>query len=219
MKVSEELRKDAGHIWKKIFEHPFVVELYRGSLPVEKFKFYILQDYNYLVGAIKNFSIIASKVDSVDIMKEIVEVVYLETVSEFRGYEEFLNKLGYKIEDALNVEPIPVNVSYRSFLLATSSLRPYEESIASVLPCFWSYGEIATYHKDKVSKNSNKIYVDWISVYFSEAYLDLVNRLRNLVDTVCKDYTYEKLKGIFITASRYEYMYWDSVYNMDNWPV
>ncbi len=219
MKISEKLRKDAGHIWEKIFKHPFVVELYNGDLPMEKFKPYILQDYNYLVDAIKNFSIICSRVDSADVVREIVDVIHLEATSEFKGYEELLNKLGYKTEDAKNVDSLPVNVSYRNFLLATSSLRPYQESITSVLPCFWSYSEIAKYHRNKLSENDNEIYIEWASVFLSEDYLGLVDRLRNLVDTFCEDYSYEKLRDIFITASRYEYMYWDSAYKMEGWPV
>jgi thiaminase/transcriptional activator TenA len=219
MKISEKLRKDAGHIWEKIFEHPFVVELYSGTLPMEKFRLYVLQDYNYLVDAIKNFSIICSRADSADVIKEIVDVIHLEATSEFKEYEELLNKLGYKIEDARNVDPLPVNVSYRNFFIATSSLRPCQESITSVLPCFWSYSEIAKHHIDKLNENRNAIYVEWASVFLSKDYLDLVTRLRGLVDTFCADYPYEKLRDIFLTASRFEYMYWDSAYRMEGWPV
>ncbi|MBW2106917.1 MAG: thiaminase II, partial [Deltaproteobacteria bacterium] len=61
MSVSEKLHKDTEQVWNKIIEHPFVVELYQGSLAMEKFKTYILQDYSYLVDTIKNFSIIASR--------------------------------------------------------------------------------------------------------------------------------------------------------------
>ncbi|HID73249.1 TPA: thiaminase II, partial [Candidatus Micrarchaeota archaeon] len=43
MKLSESLRREADFIWRKILEHPFVVELYSGRLDVERFKFYILQ--------------------------------------------------------------------------------------------------------------------------------------------------------------------------------
>ncbi len=219
MKVSERLRRDADNIWKRVIEHPFVVELYGGVLPIDKFKFYILQDYNYLISAIKNLSIISSKADSVDAMRELIEILHLESVSEFEGYEEFLRKLGYTIDDAVNVEPTPMNVSYVSFLLSTSSLKSYVESIASVLPCFWSYAEIAEYHKDKLRKNGNRLYVEWASVYLSEPYLNLVEKIKKLVDNAGKEAPYEKLKMTFITASRYEYMYWDSIYNMHTWPV
>jgi len=219
MKVSQRLREDADNIWKRIIEHPFVVELYSGSLPIDKFKFYILQDYNYLISAIRNFSIISSRADSVEAMREIIEILWLESVSEFKGYEEFLEKLGYTIEDAVNVEPIPVNVSYISFLLSTSSLKSYAESITSLLPCFWSYAEIAEYHKDKLRKNGNSLYMEWAAVYLSESYLNLVERMKKLVDNAGKEFSHKKLKKTFITASRYEYMYWDAIYNMHTWPV
>ncbi len=219
MKISERLRKDADHIWKRIFEHPFVVELYSGALPIDKFKFYILQDYNYLISAIKNFNIICSRAESVDAIKELVEIIHLEAVSEFEGYETFLGKLGYTIKDAVNVEPSFVNISYVSFLLSTSSLKSFGESLASVLPCFWSYADIAEYHKDTLKKNENGLYVEWASVYLAESYIDLVNKFKMLVDNVGDETPYEKLRDTFMTASRYEYMYWDAMYNMHSWPV
>ena len=104
-------------------------------------------------------------------------------------------------------------------LLATSSLRSSQEALVSVLPCFWSYRDIALYHRDALGSNANKIYVDWASVYLSEDYAQLVEKLRRLVDRVCDDFPYERLKPPFLTASRYEYMYWDSVYNIESWPV
>ena len=219
MTISARLRKDADGIWKKIFEHPFVTELYKGTLPIEKFRFYTLQDYNYLISAIRNFSIIASKSDTVESMREVVEILHLESVSEFRGYEKALKELGYTLADAVNIQPIPMNVSYVNFLLSTSSLKSYAEAITSVLPCFWTYSEIAEYHKDKLQKNRNRIYTEWASVYFSEDYLKLVRKIRNLVDNAGTGFSYEKLKEIFITASRYEYMYWDAIYSMQAWTI
>ena len=53
--VSETLRRWADPIWEQIFRHPFVVEVYRGDLPLEKFRYYLLQDYNYLVNFAKPF--------------------------------------------------------------------------------------------------------------------------------------------------------------------
>jgi thiaminase/transcriptional activator TenA len=219
MKVSERLRKDADDIWGKIIKHPFVTELYNGTLPIGKFRFYILQDYNYLTSSIKNFSIISSKADSIDSMREVIEILHLESVSEFKGYEEFLRKLGYRVEDAENIKPTPTNISYVNFLLSTSSLKSYAESITSVLPCFWSYAEIAEHHKDKLSKNENKLYVDWASVYLSEPYVNLVEKIKRLVDKAGETASYEMLKKTFITASKYEYMYWDAIYNMNAWPI
>ncbi len=219
MKITERLRKDADKIWKEIKEHPFVVELYSGELPLDRFEFYILQDYHYLVQAIRNFSIISSKARSIDEMRDVTEILHLEAHSEFDGFEEFLYRLDYSLEDAAQVEPIPANVSYTSFLLSTSSMRSFEVAMSSVLPCFWSYAEIAAYHNDKLENNEKKIYKDWASVYGTESYLELVERMKNIVNKIGEDTSYKELKDVFITASRYEYMFWEAVYNKEDWPV
>jgi len=219
MKITERLRKDADEIWKEIKEHPFVVELYSGELPLDRFEFYILQDYNYLVQAIRNFSIISSKARSIDEMKDVTEILHLEAHSEFDGYEEFLDRLDYSLEDAAQVEPIPANVSYTSFLLSTSSMRSFEVAMSSVLPCFWSYAEIAEYHDDKLENNDMEIYKDWAGVYGTESYLELVEKMKNIVNKIGEDTSYKELKDVFITASRYEYMFWQAVYNKEDWPV
>lgn len=217
MTISDRLRNDADSIWKEISNHPFVVELYEGVLPLEKFKFYVLQDYNYLAADMKNLSILSSKAPSVEAMREMVELAHLEATTEFRSYEELLKRLGYTVEDAIRTEPAPTNISYASFLLATSSLRTFWEGLAATLPCFWSYAEIAKFHSDRLKKNKNDLYLDWASVYFTESYCDLINRMKELLDNACVEY--EKLKEVFVTASKYEYLYWSMAYNMEEWPI
>ena len=219
MKVVDKLRKDAYSIWKEIIKHPFVVELVSGKLPIKKFKFYILQDYNYLITAMKNFAIIASKAPSVENMREVIDILNLEAKSEFDGYKDFLDRLGYTLEDASKIIPIPVSVSYSSFLLSTSSLKSYAEAITSVLPCFWSYAEIADHYKKRLNTNTNQLYKDWLEVYGIHSYLRLVDKMKNLVNDAGEGFPYEKLKSVFITASRYEYMFWEAVYKQHEWPV
>lgn len=219
MKVTERLREDADSIWNKIKKHPFVIELYSGHLAMDKFEFYILQDYYYLTNSIRNFSIISSKAETVELMKDVTEILHLQAHSEFEGYEKFLERLGYSIEEAAGVEPIPINVSYSSFLLSTSSLKPFEVALTSVLPCYWSYAEIAKQHGEKLKDNERSLYNDWAKVYGTDSYLELVERLKNIVNEKCENYPYEELKDVFITASRYEYMFWDAVYNKKEWPV
>ena len=219
MKTTQSLRKDAEPIWSKIFELPFVVELYEGSLPRKKFEAYILQDYTYLVDAIRNFSLIASRADSVEVMKEVVEIAHLEATGEFNGYEEFLIQLGYELKDAAATDPLPVNISYRSFLLAVSATKSTAEALAAVLPCFWSYHEIALRHKDALRRNPSGTYRDWAEVYVSDDYIMLLDKLKGLVDDQTARVPYDSLKDVFLTSSRYEYLYWDSVYTGGSWPV
>jgi thiaminase/transcriptional activator TenA len=215
--TADRLRKYSDPIWKKIIQHPFVLELYRGDLPLEKFKFYILQDYHYLITAIKNFGVIVSRAPTVRAMREIADILQLEAQSEFEGYKDFLKQIGHTIQEAAEVEPISVSLSYSSFLVSTSSLNSYPEAITAVLPCFWSYAEIAEVHKDKLKKNKNQLYKDWASAYLTDSYLRLVEKIKILVNNAGEDFPYHKLKEVFVNASRYEYLFWDAVYHRKEW--
>ncbi|MDE2842805.1 MAG: hypothetical protein OXN21_05420 [Chloroflexota bacterium] len=47
---SEQLKAEAQPIWRAIFQHPFLREIKDGTLPLEKFQYYLTQDYQYLEG-------------------------------------------------------------------------------------------------------------------------------------------------------------------------
>ena len=55
MSLTQELRAKYADLWENMVTHPFIMELGDGTLPVEKFRTYFLQDYvfvNDLVGMI-----------------------------------------------------------------------------------------------------------------------------------------------------------------------
>lgn len=216
MNLSDKLKRDVEHIWAKIYIHPFVRELFGGTLPEKKFRYYILQDYNYLIASIKNFALLASRTEDTEMMKGLIDIAYIESTGEIKGYENFLKKMSLTIEEVENEEQLPEARSYASFLLATSSFKSVEEGITAVLPCYWSYAEIAKFHEKKLTHNRNKLYREWASYYLEEDYLNLVNKIKNLVDRIQSDFSYKKLKDVFIASSCYEYMFWDAVYHMKN---
>ena len=216
MRLSEKLRKDAEDIWEKIYLHPFVKEIFEGTLPEHKFRFYILQDYNYLVSSIKNFALLASKTENVKTMRELINMANIEATGEFKGYENFLEKMNLTIEDAESEKQVSEAVSYTSFLFFNSSFKSLEEGITAVLPCYWSYREIARFHKKKLSRNTNTLYKEWAYYYLEDDYLEFVNKIKRLVDEIDSDFPYKKLRDVFRTSSSYEYMFWDAMYNMEN---
>ncbi|MEM1780227.1 MAG: TenA family protein [Desulfurococcaceae archaeon] len=213
-----ELRREADDIWKMIFEHPFVIELYTGVLPIEKFIYYLIQDYNYLVTMAKCFSLISAK-SEYEISRIALELAYLDAITEMSNYEKILEKIGLRLRDVLEIEPAPTNVAYMSFLLSTCALANPIEALISLLPCFWSYMEIAEKHRDKLANNRNDLYVQWAQVYLSKEYRDLVERLRKVIDDNSHRVDRKTARYLFITASRFEYMFWDMSYKMEKWIV
>lgn len=213
MSIAEKLKEDTKQIWDKITSHPFMVELCEGNLARDKFKFFILQDYHYLVSAIRNFSIIASKAEKIKDIIEVIQIGYIASASEYKSYLKLLNSLGLSIEDAQNTKPSSIVLSYTNFLFSISRKKSFTESLVSILPCFWSYGDAVKCNNEKLCSNTDEIYLKWTEVYLSKKYFQLMVRLQNLIDRVSVNFNYNKLKKIFIKSSRYEYMYWDGMYS------
>ncbi|ADI31878.1 thiaminase II [Staphylothermus hellenicus] len=219
MPVTQRLREEANSIWDKIFKHPFVVELFKGSLPMEKFRYYVIQDYNFLIGMTKAFSLLASKAYDYELLREALMLAYGDATIEMDNYLRLLDRIGLTIEEVLNTEPAPTNIAYVNHVLSTCSLGTPIECLVSTLPCFWTYMEIPRVNKDLIMKNKNPVYLDWINTYRSKEYIELTTKLINLVDKYAKHIDYNKLKRIFILSSRYEYMFWDMAYNIEKWPI
>lgn len=217
MSCSENLRRKAEPIWSKILEHPFVVELYLGKLPLSKFEYYIIQDFNYLVTMVKVLSIVAAKAPDLDHAKIALELAYGTVTEEMANYVRLLSDLGLAIEDVLKTQPNPTNVAYMNFLIATAYSSDYWILMATLLPCFWSYEEIAETHKEKLEKNPVEMYRKWASVYLSEPYKKIVKDLRDVVDS--SDVDLERLWPGFKLATKYEYMFWTAAYGEEAWPI
>lgn len=43
------MRPDVAPVWHRFVNHPFVLAMGNGTLPLESFKGYLIQDYLYLV--------------------------------------------------------------------------------------------------------------------------------------------------------------------------
>ena len=56
MSFSRGLKSKAEKVWEDGYNHPFVQEIGKGILDREKFKFYLLQDYLYLLQYAKVFA-------------------------------------------------------------------------------------------------------------------------------------------------------------------
>ncbi len=218
--IIDLLKKSAERIWREILNHPFVQELYKGTLPLEKFKFYVSQDYNYLIGMMKTFSLIAAKADY-ETARISLEIAYLDATIEMENYKKLLKELDLTLEEVIKIEPAPTNFAYMNFLVSTAATEQPIYALTATLPCFWSYLYIAEHYKDLLSKNPSKIYRSWASAYISEEYRELVELLKETVRRLYREEhaDLEKMKRLFIIGSRYELMFWNMSYNMEKWII
>lgn len=86
----------------------------------------------------------------------------------------------------------------------------------SVLPCMWTYEDIAERHKWRLEGNKVDLYRKWASVYLSDGYKMLVKKLREVLDGSGR--SVDGLSYYFEQALRYEILFWQASYVMEEWP-
>jgi thiaminase (transcriptional activator TenA) len=221
MKFSE-LVKGTEDIWQKLINHPFIIEIYRGNLSQERFKFYLLQDYYYLGQSLRNMSLLAARAEDLATRREMIDILHMESVGEFAAYEDLLQSLGIDLKEAEQISLTRANVSYTNYLLSISSLGNFMEGLAGFLPCYWSYLKIAEVHQSKLASNNNKYYKDWAEYYTTTEYRELVYKMEGLFNKSCvltrgEKTGAKKLIEVFSTSLKYEYEFWENIYQMEEW--
>ncbi len=49
MAISEDLRRECDDVWEQQHRHPFVIGIGDGTLDVDRFRFWVRQDYLFLI--------------------------------------------------------------------------------------------------------------------------------------------------------------------------
>ena len=222
MKASERLRSEYGYLWEKLFQHPFVLEMGQGSLPIEKFQFYVKQDYYFLIQYSKVLAIAAAKAPNLDLMSVFSDLLTETINTEMDLHRSFAQQFNISKDSLDNVEPAPITTAYTDYLLRVAYEGSLLDIIATLLPCQWGYAETGGYLKANGNLSSDNQYVPWIEMYTSKEFEVFVEQLKHNLDELVDgegDSTYSGIADHFLTSTRYEYWFWDMSYNLYTWPV
>lgn len=218
MKTTKRLLEATKQLWADYNKHPFVCGIQDGVLDKEKFKYYILQDYLYLIEYTKVFGIGIAKAKTIETMQLFSSYSHLLANSEMDIHKGYMGKFEIT-EEELNNTPVALdNLSYTSYMLRVAYEEGEVEILTAILSCAYSYEVIA---RNMVRNNPDSIkhpfYGDWIKGYASDSYHDENLILLNTLDGMTEHYTEQQIEHliqIFVNCSRYEMGFWDLAWEM-----
>jgi thiaminase/transcriptional activator TenA len=219
MNITEHFLESSKEIWEQYHKHPFVRRIGDGTLDKEKFRFYIIQDYLYLIDYAKVFSIGAAKAQDLSTMQ-----FFSGYANELFAYETDIHKgymERYKItdDDIKNSRMSQANLSYVSYMIRCAYEGGAAEILAAVLSCGISYETIARrIVADNPGSEDDPFYGDWIRGYASDEFRDGNEHMKTLIEKFTKDYSDEQiahLTDIFVNCSKYELGFWNMAWNME----
>jgi thiaminase/transcriptional activator TenA len=218
-KLSQIMRERARQIWEDGYNHPFVQEIGKGTLDKEKFKFYLLQDYLYLMQYAKVFALAVVKAHDEPTMRWLTGVQNLIFNTEMDLHRSYMASFGIKEEEVANVKSSLYNRTYTANLLATAQTGDLLDILIAVHPCCSTYSDYATRLKKEYADNlENNFYKSWIENYANPEYAEFCNWFDNKIDELAAGKSpeeYERLIDIFVSSVEFEYLFWEMGYKME----
>lgn len=214
-KWSEETWTQARPIYDTILAMPFIKELTNGSLPRDKFLFYLKQDTLYIDGYAQILAHIASRLTDKKHIESFIRFALDGIEVERYMHSQFVSE-----EDLKDVEKTPTCLLYTSFL-SSKSLGPVEIEAAAILPCFWIYQKVGEEIVRNASLEGNP-YRSWIETYGDENFAEsnrLAIEICDQLATAATAEVREKMTQAFLMATRMEWMFWNSAYNLEQWKI
>ncbi|MDB5079725.1 MAG: transcriptional activator, TenA family [Chloroflexi bacterium] len=220
--TSARLYQAASAIWAAQLEQPFVQALGNGTLPRANFEFYIRQDARFLEELTRMFAYGAIKSHRPDVMEQMGNLLLNTIRVERELHQGFAREFGLTLEEMENTPLAPTNYAYTRHLLSIGATGSLAEIITSVLPCAWIYAEVGRHFTRLGELPEAHPYKTWLATYSAPGFEDVGAWLRNTLNELTVNASAQELKqleDIFVTSSRYEYMFWDMAWRKETWPV
>jgi thiaminase (transcriptional activator TenA) len=220
-KFSAVSRHRSGRIWRAIENHSFLRELHAGTLPMDRFTYFILQDYVYLLDFAQVLCQGAAKSPDLATLEMFARHALGAVEVERSFHASFGKTLGLSREQLAAVKKGPITQAYIGHLQAVARSGSLSEIVAAVLPCYWIYAE-AGRRLRRGAPSKPKVYREWIETYASEDFWKPVREQIQLMDILGAAATPREKKLLvdhFVLSSRYEFMFWEQAYRLEQWPI
>jgi thiaminase/transcriptional activator TenA len=220
-KFSALLRRRGDKIWRAVHGHAFLRELHAGTLSRERFAYFILQDYLYLLDFAQVLCLGGAKSPDLETLEIFARHARGAVEVERSFHADFGRTLGLAPAQLDKTEKAPVTQAYIDRLQAVARSGQLGELVAAVLPCYWIYGEVGK-NLFAGRPRAPKIYRQWIELYASEEFWRPVREQIRLLDALGAQANAEERRRMsehFLLSSRYEYMFWEQAYRMERWPI
>ena len=212
MSFADELRTASADVWDAQHAHPFVRGIGDGTLPEEPFRWYVRQDYRFLIDYGRLLALGAARAPRLEEMRRFAGLAQGVLEQEMALHTGFAERWGIAAAELEAVTPAPATAAYTDFLLRTAALGDYAELVAALLPCMWGYAEIGE-RLARAGVPDHPGYATWIATYADPEFQDLAVWARGLADAAdAGPGARERMHAAFRASSEHELAFWDAAW-------
>ncbi|KAF4988407.1 hypothetical protein FGRMN_9790 [Fusarium graminum] len=205
-------RPDVRDVWKEFVYHPFVLAMGDGTLPLESFKGYIIQDYLYLIHFSRANALAAYKAQNIEDISRATEIVQ-HIMHELKLHTTYCESFGVSIDQIRATPEKQACTAYTRYVLDVGQNGDWLGLQMALAPCLLGYGAAAKMlHDHENTVREGNTYWAWIKNYNEEDYTDAVKLGSALLEKhiqLQSPSRIEELVKIFIHALKMEIGFWE----------
>ncbi|MFA3915759.1 TenA family protein [Ruegeria hyattellae] len=210
MRPTEQLRQNVAEDWQAATTHAFCRDLADGSLPLDKMRWYLQQDYQFVDGFVR---LLASAIAHAPSLADSVPAAQFLAVITGPENTYFLRSL-----DAMGVnpstDPAPVTRAFQELMAEAAASGKYENMLAVLVVAEWIYLDWAT-PVNPPAADLPFWFAEWITLHAGDGFEAVVEYLRDQLDKVWPFLSPEaqaEVTRIFTRAVTLERTFFDSAY-------
>ena len=191
-------------------------------MPVEKFRYYMMQDYAYLIEYCRVLALASARALDLETMAWFAQLLDETLNTEMELHRTYCAEFGISRQQLEDTRPAPTTIGYTSFLLKVAHQGSFGELVAALLPCQWGYWEIGDHLARRGEPREAPRYTQWIQMYSSAEFTALAQSSRSLADRLGNQAGPAEQRAMmeaYLTGLRFEHMFWDMAYNLEGWAV
>jgi len=222
MSFIEDVERQALSVRQAILSHPFVTGVGDGTLEVERFKYYVMQDYVYLIDYSRVLAMAAARAPDLEAMRWFATLLEATLSTEMDLHRSYCAEFGITAAELEGTRAAPTTTAYASFLLKVAHLGSFGELVAALVPCQWGYWEIGDHLALRGMPKGAPLYCKWIEMYTAPEFAALAASIRRLVDREGERagaVERAAMEEAYLTSFKYEYLFWEMAYTLEAWPV
>lgn len=207
-----------------IEQTPHMQDILHGTMPLERFRYQIKQNYQYLKEYTRCWAVGLSKARSFEQMLrwyKIVANTFEKTVISNRTY--WADQIGLSADELESAVMAPGKRSYTSHQLARAMEGDLAGTMMALFPCNVLYWHMGMHLLPQCTLPEGNMYRYWIEFYTLPEYVAKCREEIDEVERLCagKDEAeLARLLEIFAVSCNYEILQWrDMYYNMEQWPL
>ncbi|MEP5762391.1 MAG: TenA family protein [Litoreibacter sp.] len=215
MRATDLLKNSVQDDWDAVTDHQFCKELAEGTLPLDKMRRYLVQDYKFIDGFVRLLATAIVHAPTLADGVPMAQFLGLVTSTENTYFLRSFEALEISQADQ-NVPAVPATRAFQDLMHAARTSGRYEQMLAVLVVAEWSYLAWANRYKN-YSADLPFWFSEWIDLHTGDGFENVVNHLRDQLDSVwlqLSDDHKSKTTAMFHNAVQCERAFFDTAFKV-----